>query len=71
VRHTPPQVEASSFEKEEIMSEEMKKQNPTEVKKENAQPELTETDLKTVSGGLPAVQSQNKSDDVHLTWIEI
>jgi hypothetical protein len=56
---------------EEIMSEETKKQNPTEVKKESAQPELTETDLKEVSGGLPAVQHDEFSKSTDGTWIEI
>jgi hypothetical protein len=50
------------------MSEETKKQNPTEVKKENAQPELTETDLKNVTGG--GIKG-GSTDDTHKDWIEM
>jgi bacteriocin-like protein len=50
------------------MSEEMKNQNSVEVKKENAQPELTETDLKNISGGAITGESTKSGAE---GWIEI
>jgi hypothetical protein len=50
------------------MGEETKKQDPTRIAKENVKPELTETDLKEVNGG---VQSESQITGGHEPWVQI